>query len=271
MLKNKGIFKIFVILLLLFSLEKVFSQELRKIKNEAFQRGEKMLFRVFYDSQITGEVNAGIASLEVKKENKKIAGRNTYTVVGEGKSLGAFNLFFRVVDYFETVFDEEAIAPWVFVRRTDEGGYKINEDIVFNQFKNTASSNNKKPKELPPYTQDIISAFYYARTLDLSNLKPGDEIVIPFFLDDTLYTSKVIYLGKETITTFLGKFRALKFKPMVAVGTVFKDPYPMTLWITDDKNRLPLLAESGVIVGKVKMELIKVTGIRNPVTSLIKD
>jgi len=252
-----------------------YAQTLRKAPNTAFKRGEYTRYRVYYDAILTGHVNAGEAELQIKNENKIIGGRNTLHVVGLGLTKGAFNLFYKVVDRYETYIDEEALAPWLFIRRVNEGGYKISQDVTFNQNKNMAySMNNKKnlqtTTKTTPYIQDIISAIYYARTLDFTKTKIGESVPINFFLDDTVYTSKIVYLGKQQLTIEAGTFNCLKFKPMVATGNVFKDPYPMVLWVTDDKNHVPLFAESEIIVGKVKMELVKYSGLANPLTSKIK-
>lgn len=243
--------------------------QLRTIKNEAFIRGEYLRYKVYYDAVLTGKVVAGEAELEVKKENKQIGGRNTYHVVGLGMTKSIFNWFFKVVDRYETYIDEEAIVPWLFIRRVNEGSYKVSQDVTFNQNKGIATSNTAT-KKVPNNIQDIISALYYARTLDVSDAKIGAEYKVDFFLDDSVTTSKIKYLGKETVTIGIGTFKCLKFKPMVATGKVFKDEYPMTLYITDDKNHIPILAEASIIVGKVKMELIKCTGMANPPTSKIK-
>lgn len=72
------------------------------------------------------------------------------------------------------------------------------------------------------------------------------------------------------VETELGIFRCLTFKPMVATGDVFSNPYPMTLWITDDRNKIPVLAKSAVIVGSVKMELIRYWNLRNTIESQVR-
>jgi len=251
------------------------AQTLRTVTNTAFIRGESIRYKVYYDAILTGKVNAGEAELDVKDENKLIVNRSTYHVVGLGLTKGAFNIFFKVVDRYETYIDEQSIVPWLFIRRVNEGGYKISQDVTFNQFKNVASSLNNKNNVttttvVSENIQDIISAFYYARTLDFTNAKLGQEYPVPFFIDDSVYTSKIIYEGKENVTIDVGKFRCLKFKPMMATGSVFKDPYPMTLWITDDKNHVPILAESAILVGSVKLELIKYSGLANALTSKIE-
>jgi hypothetical protein len=243
-------------------------QPVRQVENTAFKRGEKLTFRVYYHSMLTGKVTAGQAQIEVKNKKTTKKNRPVYHIVGTGESKGAFDLFFKVRDRFETYIDEEGLFPWEFVRRTREGGYKKDDDVTFEQFNNLAISRNAV-KRVPDNIQDIVSVFYYARTLNVEGIKPGDSFPLSFFLDDSVYVSKIIFLGREQIKTELGTFNCLKFKPMVATGEVFKEPYPMQLWVTDDKNRIPVLMQSAVIVGSVKMELISYENILNPITAWI--
>lgn len=249
--------------------------QLRNLPNDAFQYGEYLKYKAYYDAVLTGEVVAGTASFEIKKDPKVINGRNTYQIEVIAKTKGAFNWFYKVSDRYETYMDVESLAPWLFIRRINEGGYIINQDVTFNQNKNIALFvDNKNQKQstvqTPPYIQDILSAIYYCRSYDVTNMNNNDEFRVKFMLDDTIYSTKVVYLGKETIKTSFGKVRCLKLKPQVLTGNVFKDPYPVTLWVTDDRNKLPILAESAVIVGKVKLELISYAGLRSPFTSLVK-
>jgi hypothetical protein len=242
--------------------------QLRKVSNEAFQRGEKLTFSVYYDALLTGQVKAGTATFEVLDENKIINDRSTYHIVANGKTKGAFNWFFKVIDRYETYIDEESMVPWLFIRRVDEGGYIINQNITFNQQKKVAYfKDNKRDRSAsiitPENIQDIISAIYYARTFDYTNSTGNGEFPVKFMLDDTVYSTKFVYMGRETVETALGKVRCLKFKPQVLTGTVFKDPYPMVVYVSDDKNRVPILAETEVLVGKVKLELISYEGLKN--------
>jgi hypothetical protein len=244
------------------------AQSLKSIKNEAYTHGEKLKFRAYYDSFLTGKVTAGIATLEVEIEDKFLDGRPVYKIIGEGFSRGAFNWFFKVEDRFESYIDEEFLVPWLFIRRTHEGDYMYNDDVRFNQFTGAALS-TRANKKIPIGTFDILSAFYYARTLDFSKALPGDIFPISFYLDDSLYLSQIQFAGREEVIIDLGHFKCLRFKPMVAKGNVFSQPYPMDIWVTDDKNHLPVLARSAVIVGAVKLELIHYKGLVNPLTSLV--
>ncbi len=244
------------------------AQSLMPVRNASFIRGEKLKFKAYYDSFMTGKVMAGVATLEVKFEDKKIDGRSTFHIVGEGKSKGAFNFFFKVNDRFESYMDEEYLVPWFFIRNTHEGAYSVDDEVRFNQYSGNFSS-HKANKKMKPGIQDILSAFYYCRTLDFSNLKVGDRFPVNFLLDDSVYVSLIEFAGNEEVQTDLGKFRCLKFKPMVATGNVFSQPYPMDVWVSDDQNRIPILAKSAVVVGSVKLELTDYKGLANPVTSFV--
>jgi Protein of unknown function (DUF3108) len=235
-------------------------QELQPVRNNAFIPGEKFSFTVYYDSDLTGRITAGVATLEVSFRTQKIDDRVVYKVIGTGKSKGAFNLFFKVDDRFESYIDTTYMVPWYFVRRTREGTYKKDDEVRFNQLTGTASSRSAN-KKVPPGTQDFISFFFYARTVDMTGLRPGDYFPMNFYLDDSLYVSRVYFEGREIVKTEAGTFHCMKFKPMVATGSVFSQPYPMNIWVTDDQYRIPVLARSAVVVGSVKMELTGYQGL----------
>jgi hypothetical protein len=258
--------------LLLFLVHPVSSQEFeyRKVENNCFEVGEKLKYKVYYDSFITGKVNAGTATLEVRNTNRRFNKREVYHIVGTGKSNPAFDLFFKVRDRFESYMDKEALVSHHFVRRTKEGGYVMEDDVYFDH-ENGEAKSSRTTKAIEPNIQDIISAAFYARTFDFSNAEKGQNYAVNFYLDDSVYVSAIQFAGREVIETDLGVFRCLAFKPMVAIGEVFSNPYPMKLWVTDDENKLPVLAKSEVVIGSVKMELIKFSGLRHDMKAKIGD
>jgi hypothetical protein len=255
-------------LILLFLLVKVTcgQGDLRQVENNTFQRGEFLKYRVFYDSWITYWMTAGYGTIEVDTEAVEIDGKGTYHISVTGNSANVFNVFFKVRDNFETFIDEEALMPYKFIRNTREGGYK-KDDTVFFDHKAKIATSTRKVKEITPYVQDILSAFYYVRTWNFDNAEMDDSYPIDFFLDDSLYHGEIIFKGREWVKTDFGKIRCLKFKPRVATGEVFADPYPMELWVTDDKNKIPVLMKSAVFIGSVKIELIEYKGLRWPLGS----
>jgi len=237
---------------------------LRKIKNQAYKTGEVLEFRIHY-----GLIDAGEARLEIKEKTHTFQNRPTLHVVGTGRTLGAFDWFFRVRDRYETFIDREAIIPWVFIRRVDEGGYIINQDVTFDHYKHTATS-AKLTIPVPENVQDILSAFYYARTLDYSHAQPGAVFPFSAYLDDEVFNMTIKYIGKETIKTRLGTFKCIKFRPMLLEGRVFKEEEDMTVWVSDDENRIVVRAEAKILVGSIKMDLKGYSGLANPLTSKTK-
>ncbi len=232
-------------------------EELRKINNVAFRQGEILQFRIHY-----GIIDAGEATLEVKEELKNFGGRPCYHFVGSGKSVGAFNWFFKVRDRYESVVDKEAMVPWLFIRRVNEGGYIINQNVSFNHYTDSAKS-EKATIAIPDNTQDLISSFYYARTLDFTNAKEGDIFEITAYLDDAIFPMNVKFIGREVIESKKGKFRCVKLRPMLQEGRVFKDQEDMTIWVSDDKNKIPVRVQTNILVGSIKMDLVDYSNLAN--------
>lgn len=210
-----------------------------------------------------GFINAGEAVIQVMDEKKIIGSRSMYHVVGLGYTNSTFDLFFKVRDRYESYIDEEAIVPWIFIRRANEGGYIINQDYIFSHYRNTVDANGKK-FDVPDGVQDMLSAFYYARTLDFSNAKEGQIYEFPCFVDNEVWPLKIKYVGKETIKSDVGKVRCIKFRPVVQTGRIFKKEEDLTAYISDDKNRIPIRAEAKILVGSIKMDLTEYSGLVHP-------
>jgi hypothetical protein len=240
------------------------SKELPVSVNEAFKEGEILSYRLHY-----GLMDAGVILMEVKPEVIEVAGRKVYHVVGNGYTKGTFDWFFKVRDRYETFIDKDAMLPWMFVRRCDEGGYIINQDYTFNHYTNKVDIGGGEKVDIPKGTQDMISAFYSARNLDLTNAKEGDVFTINSIVDKEIWPLKIRYVGKETITCDIGKFNCVKFRPIVQKGRIFKREDDLNVWLTDDKNHVPLRAQAKLLVGSIKLDIVSVKNLANP-TSQIK-
>ena len=233
----------------------------RMIENHAFQVGEYLRYRVHY-----GIVNAGIAELSVKNKIHK-NGRETFRIVGTGKSVGLFNMFFKVRDRYETYMDAQSLMPWEFVRDVDEGGYEIQRHIFFDQHQHQArdiKKNKDKIYEVPGYSQDILSAFYYARCAPTPNLQPGHMIAVNTFLDHEVFPMKLKFMGYETIKTKFGKINCMKYMPVVQKGRVFKEEEGMTIWVSNDSSRIPIRLKTDLLIGSIKMDLQEYKGLKKP-------
>ena len=226
-----------------------------------FQPGEYLKYRVYYDSWVTYWMTAGFGIMEIDKDMADVKGREAYHITVTGNSANVFNMFYKVRDKFESFMDEDSLYSLKFIRKTHEGKYKRNDEILFDHQELKATS-TRKVSDITPGIQDIVSAFYHMRTLNFDSAEINDEYFMDFFLDDSLYHSKIVFLGRETVETELGIFHCMKFKPEVAQGEIFQEPYPMELWVSDDKNKIPILAKSAVYIGSVKVELIEYKGLK---------
>ncbi|MBK9285147.1 MAG: DUF3108 domain-containing protein [Sphingobacteriaceae bacterium] len=232
-------------------------------KNIAFREGEVLTYRMHY-----GALNAGMAVLEVKPDLIEVNGRKVYHIVGNGFTIGSADWFFKVRDRYETYLDKDALLPWLFVRRVDEGGYKFSQDYSFNHYTKKVDIGNGEKFDVPVGVQDMVSAFYSARNMDLSNANPGDIYTMECFVDKELWPLKIKFVGREEIKTDLGKFKCLKFCPIVQKGRVFKKDEDLTVWISDDLNHIPMRAQAKVLVGSIKMDITGVKNLSNPTSKV---
>ncbi len=236
------------------------------VRNTAFGADEQVTMIVYY-STLGMYVGAGEANFTTSLE--KFNGKPVYHCVGTGKTYPFFDNFFKLRDRYETYIDTATMLPVKFIRNVDEDGYKIYNNVTFNHNAGTAVSTNGVFK-VTSCIQDVISSVYYARNIDFTKYKPGDKVPFDMFLDDEIYHLYLRYEGKENIKTKYGKFRAIKFKPLLIKGSIFQGGEKMNVWVSDDKNRILLRAESPIAVGSIKVDMMGYKNLRYPLTSLIK-
>lgn len=235
------------------------------IHNNSFRAGENITMIVFYNA-LGLYVNAGTAEFTVTAE--KMYNKPVFHIVGTGVTNTKYDWIFKVRDRYETYIDTATLQPYKFIRNVDEGGYKKYENITFNRSANTVITTQGVYKA-PACVQDVISAVFYARNIDFNKYKTGDKIPFNLFLDNEIYSMYIRYMGRETIKTRYGKFRTIKFKPLLVKGTLFEGGEKMTVYVSDDANKVPLRIESPLLVGSVKVDLMGYKNLRYPLSSLV--
>jgi hypothetical protein len=238
-------------------------------KESAFQSGEWFKFRIHF-----GLINTGYATLEVKEavvNNKK-----DFHIIGKGYTVGVSKFFFNVNDLYESYIDKETGNPDQFVRKINEGGYTKNQEGFFNHSENKVLVKDYKHSTentftIPKNTQDILSSFYYLRNYsNIDKMKPGEFVAIDMFFDDTTTKFKLKFIGRDDITTKFGVISTMVFKPLVQSGRVFKEEESLTVWISDDENRLPVRIKASLVVGSLKADLESFKGLKHPFKIKIK-
>lgn len=235
-------------------------------RNTTTQGGEQLIYAVYYS--LAGiYVNAGAAVFTNTLE--RLNGKPVYHITADGKSHTSYDWIYKVRDLYETYMDTATLMPVKFIRNVNEGGYKHYENINFNHAAGTAVT-SKGVFKVASCTQDVLSAVYNARNIDFNRYKVEDKIPFKMFLDNEMHDMYVRYLGKEEIKTKYGKFRAIKFKPLLVKGTIFEGGEKMTVWVTDDENHIPVRIESPILVGSIKVDMMSYKNLRYPLTSLLK-
>ena len=249
--------KVLPVFFILFS-TMIFSQN----SATSFQRGEYLKYKIQY-----GLLNAGFSSMEI--ENPQDTNDSLIHAIGKGWTTGMAKFFFRVEDTYESYFDPNSMRPKHFIRKVDEGGYTQDKEIYFDFDKHQAKViNHKKDEENSHFiqnnVQDMISSFYYMRNIDFTHLKENDSIDVNMFFDGKMNPFKLIILGRETTKTKFGRINTIKIRPLVQKGRVFRDKENVTLWISDDLNKIPVKIKASLLVGSAKAELIEYNGLVHP-------
>ncbi|MEP2936351.1 MAG: DUF3108 domain-containing protein [Gilvibacter sp.] len=229
---------------------------------KAYGDGEWFKFRIHY-----GLITAGYATLEV--DQTTLEGKQVYHIIGEGKTTGVSRLFFRVEDYYQSYVDIDRDIPYRFIRKIDEGGHTKDIQIDFDHDTNKAlvfnkKHNTKQTLDFPKEAQDMVSAFYYLRNrLDVRTLKEGDVTEMNMFFDKETYKFRLKFLEREVIKTKFGEVPCLVFRPYVQAGRVFKEKESLTVWVSDDENRMPIRIKASLAVGSLKADLIEFKGLKH--------
>lgn len=223
-----------------------------------YKAGEKLTFTIR-----VGPIIGGTATLTLRHvtyENQLV-----YHSRGEGKTIGLAEKLYSVRDIFESYFDTQTGLPYKVVRDVKEGNYKKHEEAYIDRINNTAYSLRlDTTMQVPPDILDMISLIYFVRTLDMSQAKPGDVLKTVTYFDDELFPFEIRYKGKEEVKTKYGKIMCYRFDPVVEPGRMFDSEDDMTIWLSADKNVIPIKVRFDLLVASLKMDLEQFTNLKYP-------
>lgn len=237
------------------------SERLRSIRNEAFGFGERLDYKVGYKF-----ITAGTGYFHILPDPVYRNGRKCYDIRFQVRSLQSLEWIYKVKDDYRTVLDVAGIFPWEFEQRIREGNYKRDFRAEFDQINNVAYAEGKSYKVIP-YVHDIVSAFFFVRTLDLGSMPKDTVFYVNNFYKDSVYTLGVKVLGKQVIKVEAGTFRCIVIEPMVVEGGLFKSEGKILIWLTDDERKIPVKVATKILIGYVGAELTSYRGLRGPLTA----
>lgn len=217
----------------------------RGVRNLSFGVGERLHFDINY-----GYINAGSAEMRVL-DLVEWEGRPCYYIQTQAHSNSFFDSIFPVNDTVESIIDVVGLCSWHFEKRLREGSYRSERIYTFDQI-NQYTVYDGDTISTPAFIQDVLSAFYYVRTLDL---KIGETLVIDNFSRGKVAPLEVRVLRKERVEVPAGEFDCIVVEPLLQAAGVFRHEGQLTVWLTDDRLKMPVLMKSKVLVGAISAEL----------------
>lgn len=244
----------------------------------AFAHGEEATFTLHYE---WGMLDSDVGSATVRLDSITFNGEKAYRCTMHGRTTRMYDFFFKVREDFQAWFTRDGIRPLKFYRHSQEGDYEAKNSYVYDW--NAAepvimadlytSKVGASVKDIPltPCTFDLPTLFYYARNMDFDVIEPGKKHPMTFAIDDEVFNVYFILHGRETVKVpGIGMVRTIKFGAKLLEGEVFKGEADMTIWVSDDNNRLPVLFEAPLLVGTAKGRMTSYKNIKYPFDSLIE-
>jgi hypothetical protein len=264
----KNLLLIFFLLFSTAFINKGNEKPLRLVKHQAFSKGELLEFRVHF-----GIFNVGRAKMEVHQQVHKINEKPSYKMDIFGWTTGALSWVTKVDDNWGAYIDSTNLLPHISWRNIKEGRYRKNELVNFDHKTNVIEAkviDNKTGKfkdpvyhNAPENIRDIVGGYLFLRQIDFTQLNEKDTIRMNAFFEDTIYDFRILYMGKERVKTKAGDFNAIKLVPIMPDNKIFAGENSITLWLSDDANRILLKAEANMFIGRAGCELTGYSGLAN--------
>lgn len=242
--------------------------------NEVFGLGEELTYKATFLG-----LTAGSAITRVDKSYHKVLGNTCYKIDVMGQTSDWISWITKVKDAWGTYMDTSSLATRASYRKIREGRYRKDEWVTFDQEANKATVQviDKKtekygePKifDLPPNATDLVGGFMHLRFFDFEELKKGDTLSLGGFFEDASYLLKILYKGKSVVKTNFGKIPCHVLIPIVPDNEIFDGPNSITVWISDDKNKIPVKMSAKMFVGSTGIELVSFRGLKNSIRVLV--
>ncbi len=239
------------------------------VKNDSFIRGEVIHYKMTY-----GFFTIGKGKAQIYPDYFKMSNRECFKVEVTAKTVGMVDWVADIDDQFTAHVDSASIIPLQFYRKIREGNYKKDEWTNFDQVNHKIEVKStdrktgklKEPKyyDAPAQVRDMLSGYLLLRTMDFTKYKVNDTINVRGFFEDSFYHMKILYKGKETIRSKVGKIRTIVLVPVMPHNKMFDGENSVTAWFSDDKNRIPVKISAELFVGSAGVEITDYSGLKSP-------
>ena len=246
---------------------------------QLYHPGEALEYRVSYRAKYFP--NTEIGSVDITTTEEMVNDTTFYKVVGVARTLPTYRWFFNMEDSYTILIDPATLRTEYFRANLLEGSYTFESYYNYDWEKMQAYtrwSSRKRPfkeKTIPLTEQsmDAVSLFFNMRSATAEQFSEGEIGTLEMVLEDTVRRINYRYIGREVKKLRdQGKFKALKFECQLGTteGYSFTDGTIFTLWISDDRNKIPLAIESPVRIGSINAYIYRYKGLKYPLERLIK-
>jgi hypothetical protein len=241
------------------------SDPVRNLPQSSFGRGEVIKYTVHY-----GLINGGEATVETAGSLERVNDRPCYKATVSGRTTGSFDFFLRIRDQWRAYIDTTSILPLRSQRDIAEKNYRKKETVNFDHIHDVAEVQDHD-KDNPKRTMvkvannslELVSGFYYLRTFNFDRMRVGEVIKVPGFLDGDNFMLEVTFKGREIVETMAGDVRAFKLVPKLPNNKLFRGENAISVYLSDDRNKIPVLFQAEMFVGTVKVDMVKYQGLKS--------
>ncbi|MDT0557634.1 DUF3108 domain-containing protein [Ichthyenterobacterium sp. W332] len=239
-------------------------------QNKTIVAGENLTFTASYN--MSG-ILTDLAEVTMQTSEIKTSKTTLLRLKCKATTYSKWDSFFKIRDLYESYVSPKTLTPFLYKRDINEGGYYKFMQYKFNHKTKTVQSLKKKKKKeggfweekkslsINSSTKDLVSTLYHIRNLDIDKANIGDNMDFKILFDNVENIINVRYLGKETISTNIGRKECYKLSLSVKNNDVLKGSNANLLWLTADQNKVPVYAKFKIAVGSGELKIKSATGL----------
>ncbi len=241
-------------------------------QNNTIGFGEKLVFTASYNmSGLLTDI------AEVRMETSKVqTSKNTLMRLKcTATTYSSFDSFFKIRDLYESYVSPKSLTPYLYKRDINEGNYYKFMQYKYNHRTKTVQSLKRKRRgdgsmwdvnktfKISRSAKDLVATLYTLRNLDIHKASVGDSSSFPVLFDNEETKVNFTLLGKETISTAIGRKECYKIAISVSGSDILKGRNANLIWLTADGNKVPVFAKFKIPVGNGELRIKSATGLKN--------
>ena len=211
-----------------------------------FKIGEQLNYQVFIGSNNTP---MGLATFQVRGRQRYFDHDGVFLNV-TAQTTGAAAALFVARDQIDSYVDPKALLPFRTVMNLLEGRRRLNQTVSLDQNAGVAVIDSGMKLDVPVGTHDYVSFFYALRTFNFAVKKRSALSVLVENKPKTLFVQ-----AQEKQVIQLGNQRVPAMELSITTDDPEPDKYQLRMWVSDDRQRLPLRLTCMTKLGPLRADL----------------